>query len=254
MVCLLLMAIFVGVNELTGGLGIGDINGDGRDDIVLSRPRNSPTHLWVYTQEESGNLSSPTQLASYDIPETIRIADLNGDGFEDILVLHGGWTTLGIYLNDADGLGEEIRVPIPYASHYAPEGLALGDLNLDGCPEMIAIADYNYGVVPVTHNLCPESKSITEQYEGTIKRNTITWPISTSASGTIELLLVHQTNRRRNVDMFVYDANDQLLYQSTSTTNPDLLVTNILPVGDYRVDLVNQRRKRTDYTLQVTHY
>ena len=36
--------------------------------------------------------------------------------------------------------------PFPYASHYGPQGLAIGDLTGDGRPD-IAIADYNHGLI-----------------------------------------------------------------------------------------------------------
>jgi len=145
----------VGESEITHGIAVGDINNDGRDDIVLTRARNSPTHLWYYIQDESGNLIGPSQVESYDIPETIRMADLNHDGFDDVVVLHGGWQRMGVYLAGPEGLGDEILIGLPYVSHYDPEALAFGDMNKDGCPEMIAIASYHEGVIPITHTLCP---------------------------------------------------------------------------------------------------
>ena len=39
----------------------------------------------------------------------------------------------GIYRQGANGAPEELLSAIPYASHYEPHGLAVGDLD-DGCP------------------------------------------------------------------------------------------------------------------------
>jgi len=42
-------------------------------------------------------------------------------------------------------------VRIPYASHYNPHGLAVGDINGDGENDVV-IADYNSGLVVLYHN------------------------------------------------------------------------------------------------------
>jgi hypothetical protein len=50
----------------------------------------------------------------------------------------------------ADGRGDarcpEELYAIPYASHYNPHGLAAGDINGDGFPDVV-LADYNNGLV-----------------------------------------------------------------------------------------------------------
>ncbi|MET1255719.1 FG-GAP repeat domain-containing protein [Aliikangiella maris] len=242
---------FVGSSETTRGLDIGDINGDGRDDIVLSRGRNSPTHLWVYTQNAQGELDGPTQLPTYDIPETLKIADLNSDGYEDIVVLHGGWNTLGVYLNSAAGYGTEIRISIPYASHYDPEGLALGDLNQDGCPEMLAIADYNHGVVPVTHNLCPEVpvSNMTQNDQGSLDPNASKF-FDFSASGGTIYASVNFNGVKSDLDWYLYNSANDIVAQSFSLENPEILTFNTQNKADtFRLELRNYTNKATSYSL-----
>ena len=150
-------AYFMGSNQSTAGVGLGDVTGDGRTDAVLSCPRNSPTWLWIMTQDESGRLTGPTTISSYDIPEPVEVVDMDGDAREDVAVLHGGWNALGVYTRQASGggLGPEVRYPVPYASHYAPQGFAIGDFTSDGCPD-VAIADYNHGLVVLRGIDCPQ--------------------------------------------------------------------------------------------------
>ncbi len=133
-------------NEWSFGLGLGDINGDGRNDAVLGAPLNSPTFLHVLHQSSAGSLGTPQPIDTYDIPEPIEIRDLEGDGDDDIVVLHGGWLRAGIYLQSNHALAAEALYEIPYATHYAPQGLALGDFSGDRCLD-VAIADYNHGLV-----------------------------------------------------------------------------------------------------------
>ena len=44
--------------------------------------------------------------------------------------------------------------PIPYASHYDPHGLAVGDINGDGYPDIV-LADYNHGLVVLRNHPSP---------------------------------------------------------------------------------------------------
>ncbi len=138
-----------------GGVGLGDVNGDGRGDVVLSRPSNSPTFLSLLVQDANGNLVGPTTISSYDIPEAVQVADLDRDGDDDVVVLHGGWLKAGVYLQEDGTLMPEALYPLPYASHYAPQGLAVGDFSGDGCAD-VAIADYNNGLVTLLGD-CPFS-------------------------------------------------------------------------------------------------
>ncbi len=138
--------------EWPSGVAVGDVSGDGRKDLVASYGGNQPSSgLAVFAQDGSGVLAaSPTTYASYDIPEPVEAADVNGDGKPDVLVLHGGWNALGVYLQTAGALGSEVLEPVPYASHYNPHGLAVGDIDSDGRPDVV-LADYNNGLVILRH-------------------------------------------------------------------------------------------------------
>ena len=138
----------VAPNTNTNGVGIGDLTGDGRPDVVVSFGGNRPSsNLAVFAQTSTGALDAPVAYPSYDIPEPVELADVDRDGRSDVVTLHGGWNRAGIYLQQpGGGLGSEHLYEIPYASHYEAEGLAVGDFSGDGAQDL-AIADYNNGLV-----------------------------------------------------------------------------------------------------------
>ncbi len=149
----------VGASEITGGLAVGDFDGDGRDDAVLSRARNSPTWLWQYRQDANGQLQPAANLPSYEIPDTLEAVDLDRDGRSDLGVLHSGWSRFGFYLQGNAGLGAEQLVTIPYQSHYNQQGLAFGDLNGDGCTDA-AIALNGTGVATLHGHDCAATANL----------------------------------------------------------------------------------------------
>lgn len=145
----------LGGNELTAGVGIGDINSDGRNDIIVCYGGNRPaSNLAWFNQTSAGTFIKGGPLASYDIPEGITVADLDLDGRPDVVTLHGGWNEAGVYMQNSSGsLNSELLFTLPYASHYNHHGLAVGDINGDGMPDIV-LADYNHGLV-ILYNTSP---------------------------------------------------------------------------------------------------
>jgi hypothetical protein len=137
----------LGGNQLSSGVGIGDTTGDGRNNVVICYGGNRPASMVAVLNQASGNLSVGATYPCYDIPQGIAVADLDMDGYLDAVTLHGGGQEAGVYLQNSSGSFDAERLfPIPYASSYNPHGVAVGDVNGDGRPDIV-IADYIHGLV-----------------------------------------------------------------------------------------------------------
>lgn len=121
----------------TGGIAVGDVNGDGRDDIVASWGGNSPTYIGILLQNADGSLGEMQTMPTFDIPAPVAIADIDGDGRKDIVVAHDGWLAVSLYRQRADGtLMPEELFPSIYGS-WERDALAVGDINGDGRPDIV---------------------------------------------------------------------------------------------------------------------
>ncbi len=145
------------------GLALADANDDGRLDVATSLGGNRPNSwLGILAQRGDGTLSPSVTRPSYDIPQTLASADLDGDGAGDLLTLHGGWSSLGVYHSNGDGgLYSEELTSIPYRSHYPLDGLAVGDLTGDGRADVVVADDQGVvvlrGVAPGTDTAPPDT-------------------------------------------------------------------------------------------------
>ncbi|HEX3626039.1 MAG TPA: VCBS repeat-containing protein [Verrucomicrobiae bacterium] len=85
----------------------GDLTGNGRTGLVLLGDNG---HLYSWTQNADGTLAEPGKIACSGSPKAVQIADVDGDGRQDLLLVD--WdspTPFRFRLQKADGqLGPEI--------------------------------------------------------------------------------------------------------------------------------------------------
>jgi hypothetical protein len=144
-------------NETAGGgwdeakaIAVADITGDGRADLAVTAGGNRPTsRLLIYPQSGDGSLAPPTMYPAYDIPECVLLTDVDRDGRNDAVLLHGGWHTFSVMRQRSEGwLGADYFTDFPsYASHDI-RGMAIGDATGDGKPDVV-LADYQAGLILV---------------------------------------------------------------------------------------------------------
>lgn len=124
-----------------GAAAVGDLTGDGRQDLVLPNSANQPwSGVEVYAGSASGRLAKPVTYPTLDSPGQLAIADLTGNGRNDLVVEHDDWAYVGVMMQGANHrLSREVLYPVSGCCGFSFGSPAVGDLNGDGRPD-IAIA------------------------------------------------------------------------------------------------------------------
>jgi hypothetical protein len=138
----------IGATPFVSSLALGDINGDTLLDAVVTYGVNAQaSRIGAFHQNNQKTLDPEVAHVSTDIPSAIAISDVTNDGRKDIIVLHHGWSKMGVYEQKADGtLQAEYLYRRPANTSFNPQSLAIGDINGDGKPDAVSI-DTTYGLV-----------------------------------------------------------------------------------------------------------
>lgn len=142
--------LHVGERSFVAGRTVGDFDGDGLLDIIVSRDGNAPTSALAYfRQTHPGSFAMQRRWSTYDSAVTVLGRDMNSDGRDDLLVLHSGWSSVGYYQQAMRGgqswLHDEVKYYQRQSGLPTDDAIAVGDLNHDGCLD-VATSDYNYGL------------------------------------------------------------------------------------------------------------
>jgi uncharacterized repeat protein (TIGR01451 family) len=121
---------------------IGDVNGDGRNDLVVAAGNDGalPGTLYVLPQGANGSLGAPMPYAIGIRPISVALGDLNGDGRIDVAVGNfpsSGTPSIGVLLQNAQGgLNAMTDYPTPNS-----RVVRTGDVNGDGRTDLVGLSD-----------------------------------------------------------------------------------------------------------------
>jgi hypothetical protein len=128
--------------ETSAGVSVGDVNGDGLPDIVLGKGRHWPLFNRVLLNDGEGGFIATNLGAAPDRTYSAALADVNGDGYLDIVVSNDAPDRKLIYLNN--GKGQFTEAGTFGSPEWTTRYVTLADLNGDGFPDIVAANRGNF--------------------------------------------------------------------------------------------------------------
>jgi hypothetical protein len=146
-------------------LAVGDVNGDGLDDIYVGGAKWQPGQLFIQQPNGTFRPSDQPALRADSLAEDVDAVffDANGDGYQDLLVVSGGNEFSGndeplrprLYINDGKGNFHRDTTALPPIFENG-SCVVVGDFNGDGYPDLFLgsrVEGRKYGVAPHSHLL-----------------------------------------------------------------------------------------------------
>jgi len=135
-------AVYSGSSIYLGNSAIGDLNGDGRNDVAVTEGYSPNNRIAIYYQNAAHALDAQQLIVTDLTLSRVVIADINNDGLAELIVgdyaSSGGWP-YGVYVYTQDPVTHALHEPLKYAiSISGVVGLAAADLNNDGLLDIVA--------------------------------------------------------------------------------------------------------------------
>jgi hypothetical protein len=148
------------------GVAVADFNGDGRPDLAVTDQYSDQLYALLNTTPHGASTPSFGEQVGFlagRAPASLAVGDFNGDGKPDLVVAtngHYGGTTVTVLLNTtAPGANDPSFSAQSFATGNTPVGVAVGDFNGDGKPDL-AVTNIRDNTVSVLLNQTPPGASV----------------------------------------------------------------------------------------------
>ncbi len=141
---------------------IGDVDGDGKPDIVLANVNSNTVSVFRNTSASgsitAGSFAPKVDFTTGTAPWGVAIGDMDGDGKPDIIVTNGGssgsGTTVSVFRNTST-LGSitagSFASKVDFTTGTYPTDVAICDLDEDGKPDIVVV-NLNSNSISVLRN------------------------------------------------------------------------------------------------------
>jgi len=208
-------------------VAVGDLNGDGAPDVALTD--NVGVKVLLHTGAASAttfaapvSVFTPTSNADVVGANLIAIADVNGDGFNDLVITDPGPTggmapTVSVLLQDSTHPGTFLAaVSYPTAQGSLAQSIVVTDVNGDGHPDIV-IGGTNAVTVLLQDASSPGTFLAAANY-----------PVTNANQ-----IAIADVNGDGHLDIIVATGLSQTVQNGVVTNNPGVLLQNAASPGTF---------------------
>jgi hypothetical protein len=120
------------------GIARGDLNGDGKPDLVVATTTGSNIHVLIGNGD--GTFKPEVPYLSDGNPFAVVIADFDGDGKADVAAANYSGSNVSILIGNGDGT---LKSRVNYGVAGSPSRLAAGDVNGDSKTDLVVLSSGN---------------------------------------------------------------------------------------------------------------
>ncbi len=234
-------------------LAIGDIDLDGKPDIVVVNQRSNTISVLRNTAIAGTitktSLASKVDFTTGSRPRSVAITDIDGDGKPDIAVTNERSNSVSIFRNTSTPgsiTQTSLISRVNFATGVQPYSVAIGDLDGDGRPDL-AVANYKSNTVSVFRNE-PLYNALRSQNNSPAPANTDTststnafsahlYPVPATDHVTLQI-----NNNTGRVAISLLDLTGKILWQNENQNQTTLKIPiNNLPKGIYLVTVKDEK-------------
>jgi hypothetical protein len=246
-------------------LAVGDLDGDGRGDVVVVDTSNQVN---VLISKGDGTFATGV---SYPVPNQgsrgVLVADLNGDGHADVLVANIDQDNVSVFINQGDGRLVQTQQQT-MAVGCRPANMVLYDMNADGRPDLVVGCGAQPNEIHVVKNMgqSPGQSTMPNFSFGGTYTHQITTAASPSNPPAIHGIVVGELNGSGTPDIGVATDTDLRIlndpkengrdYKDYLVSVPLAMTPVAIGIGDVNGNRINDVSALVDNgsTVQVFEY
>lgn len=122
----------------TSAVKASDLNGDGISDLLLVSSYNSRINVFLADPSNPGKFLAGQNYPTYFQPNSLAVADFNGDGISDMAVAEQS-NVVDVFLGDAANPGKFLAPQEVATNNLSFDSVATADFNGDGLADLALI-------------------------------------------------------------------------------------------------------------------
>jgi hypothetical protein len=215
------------VSGYPSSIAVADLDGDGKADIVTANQQGSTVsilkNLGGGGTISAGSFATPVSFATGPNPWNVFIVDIDGDGKPDVVTLDQGSANHKISILRNLGVVHGITTnsfaqAVDLAGADTGETLAVGDLDGDGKPDLVA-GSYTGGTIAVYRN-----KSVA----GSITTNSFAAPVVFAIGASVHTVALGDLDGDGKLDVAAVTQSPSSLVLFKNLGTPGSFTTNSL--------------------------